>query len=875
MKAGDLIGPYRVLDRLGEGGMGEVYKAKDEKLDRFVALKVLHTTRAADPAFRERFQREARAVAALAHPHIVTVHAIEEHEGSPFLTMEFIEGRTLAGFIQTGGASLQQFLQIAIPLADAVAAAHARGITHRDLKPNNVMVTTDGRLKVLDFGLAKLTEAPGPAAGFTSLPTEHLTAHGQIVGTVAYMSPEQAEGKPVDHRSDIFSLGIILYELATGRKPFNGDTNVSLISSILRDAPTPVTELNPALPREIGRLIRRCLEKDPVQRLQNALDLKHELEDVRSEGASSISLPASTTSAAPAPAAKPPSSTSQISIVVPVPGRRLAWLGAIVAALVVIGSYWLWTRSSTSRLETSAGPAAATPAGTDRITVARFENRTGDATLDPIGDMVADAITREFPRLVHLARAPLGRGESAPQRLAVTGAYFLDGQSVRIQGSVLDGAGTVLHATEPAISPRTDAGKAVDLTRERILGAIATFTDPTFPMGRPSRPPLYGAYREFSAGMDLFADEPLKAIEHFRRATELDPDFFTAWSLIATAYANVGDRARQAEIHERMNAMRDRLTPGERARLAWSLHSAEGRILDALKALREAETFEPDNLIVNYLIGYYELRLNRPQATIDQYNKVNAEMMNRSTPGGWRYSRLTAANHLLGRHEEELRLAIVAKGLFPSSLFTRNDELSALAALGRMDELRRAVDDTLTITVLGGGTPGASMRVAAEELRAHGRRTESLELAKRSVAWYRNRPPSELTEANRLALAQSLYAAEEWAEAGKLTATLLKEQPANTVYVTLAGAIAARIGERAVAAKHAAALAQEPSAPAGAIELRRAQLASLMGEREQAVELLRTAFARGLSMSTALHRHMDFEPLRGFAPFDELMRPKG
>ncbi len=872
MVVGDSVGPYRILAKLGEGGMGEVYKAHDEKLDRFVALKVLHTTRATDPGFRDRFQREARAVAALTHPNIVTVHSIEEHDGSPFLTMELVEGRTLAELIPGGGAPLTQFLQIAIPLSDAVAAAHARGITHRDLKPVNVMVTSDGRLKVLDFGLAKLTETSAAPGGFTALPTEQLTGHGQIVGTVAYMSPEQAEGKSVDHRSDIFSLGIILYELATGRKPFTGDTNVSLLSSILRDTPASVSERNGAIPREIARLIRRCLEKDPAQRLQSALDLKHELEDLRSEGTSAISVPASIPGGE-APAAKTSPATSQISIVLPAPRRLLAWVGAVGAVLLLVGGYWISGRGRTPAPDT---PASRTAVGSDRVTVARFENRTGDATLDPIGDMVADAIKRELPQLAFLGR-PILRAESrANQQVAVTGAYYLDGQNLRIQGSLADSSGTLLYAIEPAVSPRTDASKAVDLVRERMLGAVATFTDPNFAAGTSVRPPLYGAYREFMAGIDLFADEPLKAIANFKRATELDPDFFSAWSLMATAYSNMGDRVNQAQILERMSAMRDRLTPAERYQLAWAIHSFEGRLLDALKALREVEKLDPDDLVTNYLIGFYELRLNRPQATIDQYGKVNAERWNASTTGGWRYTRLTSANHLLGRHEEELRIAQVAKGLFPSSLATRNDQLFALAALGRMDDLRKAIDDTQAVTVLGGGTPAGSMRVAAEELRVHGHRAEAIEWAKRAVAWYRNQPALFLTTAaNRQALALALYGAEDWREAGTIASALLKEQPGNTVYVTLAGAIAARQGDRALATKHAAALAQASSAPGGANELRRAQLAALLGEREQAVQFLRDAFAHGLSMSVGLHRNIDLEPLRGYAPFDDLMKPKG
>jgi serine/threonine protein kinase len=226
---GSKVGPYEIVSPLGSGGMGEVYTARDARLGRLVALKILPAALAADPELRDRFDREARAIAALTHPHIVTIHSIEDHAGAPFLTMELVEGKTLTEVIPTAGLSLQELLRIAIPLADAVAAAHQRGITHRDLKPGNVMVGFHGRVKVLDFGLAKLKEGTPAAGGFTSLPTEQLTGEGRILGTVAYMSPEQAEGKPVDHRCDIFALGIMLYELATGNRPFTGDSNVAAI----------------------------------------------------------------------------------------------------------------------------------------------------------------------------------------------------------------------------------------------------------------------------------------------------------------------------------------------------------------------------------------------------------------------------------------------------------------------------------------------------------------------------------------------------------------------------------------------------------------------------------------------------------------------
>ncbi len=280
----ETLGHYRILRPLGKGGMGEVYAAQDTRLGRSVALKVLPQALAADPTRRERFEREARTVAALNHPHIVTIHSVEEAEGVPFLTMELIEGRRLSELIPIQGMALERFLQLSVPLADAVSAAHKRGIVHRDLKPANVMVTEEGQLKVLDFGLAKLKEAAHSGEELNSdLATWEQTGEGRIVGTAAYMSPEQAEGKPVDARSDVFSLGIVIYEMTTGRRPFQGDSSAGTLSAILKDTPVPVSELRPELPTEVGRIIRRCLEKDPARRMQTALDLRNELEDLKKD----------------------------------------------------------------------------------------------------------------------------------------------------------------------------------------------------------------------------------------------------------------------------------------------------------------------------------------------------------------------------------------------------------------------------------------------------------------------------------------------------------------------------------------------------------------------------------------------------------------
>ena len=282
LATGTTLGSYEILGPLGAGGMGEVYRARDTRLGRDVAIKVLPVDAVNNPERRGRFEREAKAVAALNHPNIVTIHAVEESDGVPYFAMECVEGKTLRDLIPATGLPLDQLLKIAIPLTDAIGAAHERGILHRDLKPANVMVTMEGRVKVLDFGLAKLKEVWQPAADGMQ-PTIEASGEGRIFGTVAYMSPEQAEGKLVDQRSDVFSLGVVLYEMATGQRPFKGDTSVSIISAILKDTPTTVTNLRPELPRDLNRIVKRALSKDLEHRYQTAKDLRNDLEALKED----------------------------------------------------------------------------------------------------------------------------------------------------------------------------------------------------------------------------------------------------------------------------------------------------------------------------------------------------------------------------------------------------------------------------------------------------------------------------------------------------------------------------------------------------------------------------------------------------------------
>jgi len=273
---GMTLGSYEILAPLGAGGMGEVYRARDAKLRREVALKVLPEEVARDPHRMALFEREARMAAGLNHPNIVVLHSIEEENGTRFITMELIQGRTLDRLIDGKGLPPKSLLEISIALADALAAAHEKGIVHRDLKPSNVMVTDDGRVKVMDFGLAKAAQV-GAEREATASTIDRLSVSGQVVGTVPYMAPEQVRAEAADERTDLFALGVILYEMASGRRPFAGGSFAELSSAILRDTPAPLASLRRDLPRGFDSLVHRCLEKDPKRRPQSAAEIRDEL----------------------------------------------------------------------------------------------------------------------------------------------------------------------------------------------------------------------------------------------------------------------------------------------------------------------------------------------------------------------------------------------------------------------------------------------------------------------------------------------------------------------------------------------------------------------------------------------------------------------
>jgi Tol biopolymer transport system component len=351
---GKTVSHYRIVEKLGSGGMGVVYKAEDTKLGRTVALKVLPPERVADPNRKRRFVQEARAASALNHPNIIVIHDIDEAEGVHYIAMEHVEGKTLDRLIARHGLRVNEALRYAVQMAAALAKAHAAGIVHRDLKPTNVMVTDDGLVKVLDFGLAKLTEAAPTGDAETVATVEPTTEEGTIVGTVGYMSPEQAEGKPVDARSDIFSFGSVLYEMLTGQRAFQGETKASTIAAILREEPKPLSQAVEGLPREVERIVKRCLRKDREHRLQTMADLKVALEELKEESDSGE------LAGTVAPVSPPATGTAMRTS----PLRRWIALAAsvvIVVALGVAGWYWYHRSRATPEAPLTAVPLTSYP----------------------------------------------------------------------------------------------------------------------------------------------------------------------------------------------------------------------------------------------------------------------------------------------------------------------------------------------------------------------------------------------------------------------------------------------------------------------------------------------------------------------------------
>jgi serine/threonine protein kinase/TolB-like protein/Tfp pilus assembly protein PilF len=527
LATGQRIAHYQIAGKLGEGGMGEVYVAEDKELGRKVALKVLAPRTAGDPQALSRFRREARALASLNHPGIVTIYSVEQDEDTHFLTMELVEGHPLARALPSSGLEIDELLRIAIPLAGALGAAHAKGVTHRDLKPANVMLTEEGKVKVLDFGLAKLR--PGVATTTAASATEEITkalrtGPGTIVGTLAYMSPEQIQGADLDHRTDVFSLGVILYEMATGVRPFAGDSSATLMASILKERPPPVTELKRGLPARLAKVIQRCLEKDPAQRFPSGEAVREALEAVEATRRPRVwRLP-------------PAGSASR---------RRIVTAGLAVFVLVVLGLADFFGRVS------ERSPAAGAPE-IEALAVLPLANLSADPEQEYLVDGMTEALITELSKIGALkviSRTSAMRYKGTDKSLPEI-ASELDVDAV-VEGSVLEADGRVritaqlVHAESDrhlwAESYERDLRDVLALHGE-VARAIAEEVQVTLTPDEQRRlaaaravdPEASEAYlrgryfwNQFNMG---------KATEHFQRALDADPEFAPAHAGLSSVY---------------------------------------------------------------------------------------------------------------------------------------------------------------------------------------------------------------------------------------------------------------------------------------------------------------------------------------------------
>ena len=542
---GQTLSHFRIIAKLGEGGMGAVYRAEDTKLGRDVAIKVLPEEFTAHAERLARFEREARVLASINHPNIVTIHSVEHAGGTHFLVMELVEGQALNELIPPLGMALERFFSLAIPLADALAAAHGRGITHRDLKPANVMVGADGRVKLLDLGLAKLLEpARGPEAK-TALLTEPITEEGKIVGTVAYMSPEQAEGRAVDARSDIFSLGIMLYEMTTGQRPFRGETNLSLLTSILRDSPRPVGEIKVELPRHLGRIIQHCLEKDPERRYQAAKDVRNELEGLKRE------VDSGQVSSSAVPVAAPgPSLARKIS-------RKWVGPAVAIALLAALAGYWLVGQRSGEEEAPAVSQPVVTPAepGRQMVVVFPFEN-LGAAEDEYFATGMSEELMSRLTRVAGLgviSRSTANSYDRSGKTMQQIGEDL--GVDYVVEGTVRwakAGESSRVRITPQLISVADDTavwGDTYDRVIEDIfdmqseiaseiideLGVTLADSELQAVGGRPTD--NLEAYQLFLQSRSAGGGGDTDPIAILERVVALDPDFVQAWARLSQAHS--------------------------------------------------------------------------------------------------------------------------------------------------------------------------------------------------------------------------------------------------------------------------------------------------------------------------------------------------
>ena len=852
---GTRLGPYEVLGLIGAGAMGEVYRARDTRLDRTVAVKILPTGLRADPERRVRFAREAMTIARLSHPHICTLFDVGEHDGATFLVMEDLAGETLAARLQKGPLPLEQALGVAAEMVDALAVAHRHGVIHRDLKPANVMLTKTGA-KLLDFGLAKLTghgEQPaGRAPGVGADAVGALTGEGRILGTLQYMAPEQVEGQPADARTDLWALGAILYEMVAGQRAFAGTSTATLIAAIMSAEPPALATRQPLTPPSVERLVRRCLAKAPDDRPDTAHDVASELRSLRE------------TSGVPAVTAAQPRRRR---------GLRTALVIAGGLALIMAGAGVAWRLRPPAPRELAhpspdvrpaeelnadgvAGPAAVTTLDPEKVVVAVFVNRTGDPSLDPLGLQISDWVTQSLTRIgvkvainpelpslgsPGLPRSVLGAApdpvralaERAGAGLVVSGAYYLDGDALRVQSQVNDGASSDITSTfDPSVGPRSKPSDVVAGVARVVTGAMALRLNKTFVavLGSAYTPPSYGAYVEWVQATAHLGADPREAERHYRRSLQVDPDFLAARYGLCLALIDQG-RLADADAELRIleePATYSQATPWEQAVIRAKRAYLDGDLGGELQAYTEAARLSPTPLTL-WAVAAVEGAMHHPRAALEGLSRIRvADSPAEFGPlASFFLANRALFHHEVGEYEKQLETARLGQQHYPADGAFFSHEVGAMVALGRVTELD-AVMARAERSTLQSGSVGDVLYHSARELSAHGHADAARAMASRAATWCQNHLEArEPTPQLRRTYALVLLLAGECHQALAVGRDLVRQEPDSLDALGTHATVLASCGSRAEAQTIADDLARRQST----IPARRASLSAREGPR--------------------------------------------